>query len=264
MKTHQLRPTIDLNQIGESLLRVRWEPNRDTLVALGSYVLVVGGLLLAFQVFTTAMVAANFITFAIVTLAGVGVALPVLYTVLVRRRPLADVGITRYHLWISLGLGLALGLVTYLNTLALLNTSWSLQMVPLLAMSLTVGLFEAIFFRGWLQLRLESAFGLVPAVVLGALLYALYHVGYGMSASEITGLFVLGLVFAAVFRLTKNIAILWPFFTPVGGFYQVLVDGLNLPIEATYGFVIVLGMMVAVILVAHRLGAQRAAPAVLA
>lgn len=42
----------------------RWQPNRDTWVALGSYVAVVAGLALAFQVFTTERVAANFITFA--------------------------------------------------------------------------------------------------------------------------------------------------------------------------------------------------------
>lgn len=49
---------------------------------------------LAFQVFTTARVAANFITYGVIGLAGFGVALPVLYTVVARRRPLADLGIT--------------------------------------------------------------------------------------------------------------------------------------------------------------------------
>jgi membrane protease YdiL (CAAX protease family) len=59
-------------------------------------------------------------------------------------------------------------------------------------MALAVGLFEAIFFRGWLQLRFENAFGSVPGLVLGALCYSLYHIGYGMNFDELLFLFGLG------------------------------------------------------------------------
>jgi membrane protease YdiL (CAAX protease family) len=232
---------------------VRWQPNRDTLVALISYVLVVSGLFTAFQVFTTERVAANFVTFGPVTLAGLGVVLPVLYTTLIRKRPLTDLGLTAHQLVPSLVLGLLLGWDTYRNTIATLNIAWTREMVPLMTMAITVGLFEAIFFRGWLQLRFEEAFGMVPGLVLGALCYGLYHIGYGMTWSEMLFLFGLGLVFAAVFRVTKNVAVLWPFYTPVGGLYSNLSDGLTLPFEATYGFVLTLGLMVAVIVVAARL-----------
>lgn len=57
-----------------------WRPNRDTLIALVSYGLVVADLYAAFQVFTTDRVAANFVTFGPITLAGLGIALPVFYT----------------------------------------------------------------------------------------------------------------------------------------------------------------------------------------
>lgn len=239
---------------------VYWRPNRDTLVALVSYPLVVGGLFTAFQVFTTEQVAANFITFGPVTLAGLGVVVPVLYTVLVRHRPLADLGLTMHQLVPSLVLGLLLGWDTYRNTIANQNVAWTRDMVPLVTMAITVGLFEAIFFRGWLQLRFEEAFGMVPGIVLGALCYGLYHIGYGMTWDEILFLFGLGLVFATVFRLTRNVAVLWPFYTPIGGLYSNLSDGLILPFEATYGFLLTLGLMVAVIVVAARLHA-RALPA---
>jgi membrane protease YdiL (CAAX protease family) len=227
--------------------RLVWRPNRDTLVALVSYGLVVAGLYTAFQVFTTERVAANFIAFGPITLAGLGVALPVLFTVLVRRRSLADVGLTTRHLLPSLILGLLLGWDTYRNTLATLDVVWSREVLPLVVMALAVGLFEAIFFRGWLQLRFEEAFGVVPAVVLGALCYSLYHVGYGMDWNEMLFLFGLGLVFAAVFRLTRNVAVLWPFYTPIGGLYTNLTDGLTMPFEATYGFLLTLGLMLAAI-----------------
>jgi membrane protease YdiL (CAAX protease family) len=231
---------------------VHWRPNRDTLVALISYILVVGGLFTAFQVFTTEQVAANFITFGPVTLAGLGVALPVLYTVLVRHRPLADLGLTTHQLAPSLVLGLLLGWDTYRNTIAAQNLAWTRDMVPLMTMAMAVGLFEAIFFRGWLQLRFEEAFGMVPGLVLGALCYGLYHVGYGMTWDEMLFLSGLGLVFAAVFRLTKNVAVLWPFYTPVGGLYSNLREGLTLPFEATYGFVLTFGLMTSVIVIASR------------
>jgi hypothetical protein len=159
------------------------------------------------------------------------------------------VGLTTRHLLPSLILGLLLGWDTYRNTLATLDAVWTRQALPLVVMALSVGLFEAIFFRGWLQLRFEEAFGVVPAVVLGASCYSLYHVGYGMEWNEMLFLFGLGLVFAAVFRLTKNVAVLWPFYTPIGGLYTNLTEGLTMPFEATYGFLLTLGLMLAAVVI---------------
>lgn len=229
---------------------IRWEPDRDTLIAFGSYLLVIAGLYTAFQVFTTANVAANFITFGPITIAGLGVALPVLYTALVRDRSLTDLGLTTHQLLPSLALSLILGWDTYRNTLAPMDLSWTRSAVPMITMTLAVGLFEAIFFRGWLQMRFEDAFGLVPGLILGALCYSLYHIGYGMNGSEMLFLFGLGLTFGAFFRLTKNIFVLWPFYTVVGSVYTNMSEGLSLPFEATYGFLITLALMAGVIVFA--------------
>jgi len=235
------------------LADIHWRPNRDTSVAFVSYIGVVAALFVAFQIFTTDHVAANFITFGPIALAGLGVAVPLLYTVLVRRRPLADVGLTTYQLLPSLALGLILGWDTYRHTLGTLDMTWTRAVVPVVTMSLTVGLFEAIFFRGWLQLRFEDAFGLVPGLLLGALGYSLYHIGYGMEGEELVVLFFLGVTFGAMFRLTKNIMVLWPFYTPVGGLFTTLNDGLTMPFEATYGFLLTLGLMVGIIILANAL-----------
>lgn len=243
MRGADARPSTD----ADDLVGVRFRPDRDTAVALASYALVVATLYLAFQVFTTTRVAANFITFGIVGLVGFGVALPVLYTVFVRRRPLRDLGLTTRLLLPSLVLGLVLGADTYLNTLAKLGFAFTREHVALASMTLAVGLFEAVFFRGWLQLRFEAAFGIVPGLLGSALCYSLYHVGYGMAPGEMLFLFGYGLVFGAMFRLTRNVFVLWPFYTPVGGFYANVQGGLALPFEATYGFVIVVALMAAVI-----------------
>lgn len=236
-----------------TLLSIRWIPNRDALVALASYVLVVVGLHTAFQVFTTAQVAANFIMYGIVSLAALGVAVPVFYTVLARRSPLADLGLSTRYLFPSIIIGLVLGFITYLNTIGPMNITWSADYVPLVAMALAVGLFEAIFFRGWLQLRFEASFGLIPGLMLAAGCYALYHVGYGMTADEMVTLFILGLIYGGVFRLTKNVATLWPVFIPMGSLFNRLSEGFTLPFAATYGFVIVLAIMAGAIVIAPRL-----------
>ena len=246
MTTHKVeRPALFKSARG-----LRWQPGRDTLVALGSYLLVVATLYTAFQIFTTERVAANFITFGPLGLALLGVGLPVFYTTRVRGRSLADVGLTTRHLLPSLALGLLLGYDTYRNTLATLDVAWGQALVPLVVMALAVGFFEAVFFRGWLQLRFEEAFGVVPGLLLGALCYSLYHVGYGMEASELVMLFFLGVTFGAMFRLTKNVFVLWPFYTPVGGLFTNLSEGLSMPFAATYGFVLTIVLMIVLVGVA--------------
>jgi uncharacterized protein len=235
-----------------TLAGLHWRVGSDTRVAIASYLLVVAALWLAFQVFTTDRVAANFITFGPVTLLGLGIIVPLAYTTTVRRRPISDLGLTTSALVPSLALGLLLGFDTFYNTLRMVDIEWAAPLVPLVAMTLLVGLFESVFFRGWLQLRFEAAFGVVPGLVLAAVLYSLYHAGYGMTISEMVPLFGYGLVFGAAFRLTRSVFVLWPFYTPVGSLYANLSDGLALPFEATYGFVLVLGAAFVAVLLATR------------
>ena len=114
---------------------------------------------------------------------------------------------------------------------------------PLLWMALAIGFFEAVFWRGWVQLRLEEAFGIIPSILLASALYSAYHIGYGMPVSEMTFLFFIGLMFAVTFRITKSILILWPFFQPGGQLITLVQDKLTLPFLAFLGFVDVLVLM---------------------
>ena len=236
---------------------LRWQPGRDAIIAFISYLLVVGGLYLAFQVFTIDRVAANFITFGPITLALLGVGIPVGYAVFFHGRGIQVLGIRRENLIASIGLGLLLAWDTYSNTVANLELPAGRSMVPLIAMVLAVGLFEAIFFRGWLQMTFERSFGMVPGLILAAACYSLYHVGYGMEAGEMLFLFGLGLTFGAFFRLTKNIFVLWPFYTPMGSLYTNVSEGLSLPFEATYGFVLTLVLMLGLIIVGQRVASRQ-------
>jgi hypothetical protein len=117
---------------------------------------------------------------------------------------------------------------------------------------LAIGFFEAVFWRGWLFQKLETAFGTIPGILISSVLYALFHVGYGMELSEMTFLFFIGLMFCALFLITRNIFILWPLFQPMGQLITVAKEGLELPLIATLGFVEVLLLFLVFTLVMSR------------
>jgi hypothetical protein len=224
---------------------------RDIRAVLLLYVGVVGALYLAFQVFTVDRTLGLFLCYA----AGLilGVVGPVIYTVWMRGRPLADLGLTTKNLRQAVGLGLVLGLIQFFLTLYGYDLPAPVDWVPLLTMSLMVGLFEAIFFRGFVQTRLSASFGTIPGVVAAAALYALYHVGYGMGMREMAFLFGLGLVYGIAYACVNNVLVLWPVLIPLGSFYNNLQSGgFELPWAAIAGFVDVMGIMFAAIWIAHR------------
>jgi len=234
---------------------VRWvrvaPDGRDLAAVALSYIGVVVALRIAFVVFTPERTLGMFLFFAGGLL--LGVAGPVVYTVWVHRRPLRDLGVGLHNLRATLPLALLLGAAQFAVTL------WGYELpapegwVPLLVMALTVGLFEALFFRGFIQGRLEASFGTVPAVVGAAGLYALYHVGYGMGPGELWFLFGLGIVYAIAYRLAGNILVLWPLLIPLGSFFNNLEAGdIELPWASIAGFADVLALMALVLWLARR------------
>jgi membrane protease YdiL (CAAX protease family) len=232
---------------------VSWKPDwRDLRAIAVFYAAIVGLYRLAFVVFTADIVAGLFFSFAAGLL--LGVAGPVVYTVWRRKRPLADLGITRERLPETLVLGGLFAATQFAITL------WGYDLpadaedwVPLLVMSMTVGLFEAIFFRGFVQTRLEASTGTLPGLALAAALYGLYHVGYGMGFGDMTFLLGLGVVYAVAYRLVRNGLVLWPLLTPLGSFFANIEAGdIELPWASIMGFIDVAALMVTVIVVAHR------------
>jgi hypothetical protein len=70
-------------------------------------------------------------------------------------------------------------------------------------------LWEPFFIHGWLQLRFERAFGVLPGVLIAGFGLAIFHVGSTPSQS-LLAIFISGIVYAALFRLTRNPLALWP------------------------------------------------------
>lgn len=223
--------------------RPRTVDRLDLAVIAGLYVAVVALFALAFRGFTQEHVAGLFISFAAGML--LGVVGPVVYTVWVRHRPLADLGITRRNLPQAAALGLFLAAIQFALTLWAYPLPEPEQWVPLLVLAITVGLFEAVFFRGFVQTRLEASFGPIGGVGGASLLYAAYHVGYGMGAAEMVFLFGLGVVYAVAWATVRNILVLWPLLTPLGSFFNNLEGGkIEMPWAAILGFADVLALMV--------------------
>jgi membrane protease YdiL (CAAX protease family) len=224
---------------------------RDLAVIAALYLAVVGLFRLAFTGFTTDQLLGLFLSFA----GGLvlGVAGPIVYTVWLRRRPLRSLGLGAHRLRATIALGLLFAGVQAATMLWGYRLPAPENWVPLLVMSLTVGLFEAVFFRGFVQGRLQASFGTGPAVAGAASLYALYHLGYGMGAGELVFLFGLGVVYAVAYRLTENILVLWPLLTPLGAWFNNLEAGdIQLPWASIAGFGDVLGLMALVIWLAYR------------
>ena len=97
-------------------------------------------------------------------------------TLAVRKRPISDLGLA----WKSLGLSLILQLVFAALQFAGAHRGLHIpafeNLLPLIALALTIGLFNAIFWRGWVLRRLEDCFGIIPAIVLGSILSLIYSI----------------------------------------------------------------------------------------
>ncbi len=238
----------------KQFFEIHWKPNKDFAAVVLSCFLVVGSLYTA-----TVIVGSNvwggmayFILYAVVGALLFGVGLPLYWMVVVRKRPIADLGFTTRWLGVSIILQLVFAGFQFMGTLAKNPLPPFEELVPLIALALSIGFFEAVFWRGWVLLRLEESFGTIPAILFGSALYAAYHIGYGMPASEMIFLFFIGLMFATVFRLTKNVFILWPIFQPMGQLVTLIKDGLTLPLLASLGFIEVLIVMLVLVWLAAR------------
>ncbi|MHB0876852.1 MAG: CPBP family intramembrane glutamic endopeptidase [Anaerolineae bacterium] len=239
---------------------VRWQPTKDLAAVALSYVLVVATIYSATHIATAARGVAYFLLFGVLAATVFGVGLPLWWTVVVRHRPVSDLGISGRHWQWSIGLQVVLAAVQYVATLARTDLPALETLAPLLALALAIGLFEAVFWRGWVLQRLEASFGTLPAVLLGSALYAAYHVGYGMQFGEMPLLFAVGLMYAVAFLATRSILILWPLYQPMGQLVTLIKDQLVLPPIAALGFVEALAAMLILAYVASRWHRAHVAP----
>ena len=238
----------------QKVFAIRWKPNKDLIIIALSWLLVVGSLYTATVIIGSDAWGgiAYFLLYAVVGALLFGVGLPLYWIVIIQKRPLSDLGITTRFLVPSLVLQLVFAALQFIGTLARTQLPSFEEFLPLIALALCIGFFEAFFWRGWVLLRLEESFGIIPAILLGSAVYAAYHIGYGMPSSEMVFLFFIGITFALAFRLTKNVFILYPIFQPMGQLVILIKDKLTLPLAASIGFFEVLIVMFVLVWLAGR------------
>ncbi len=149
-----MNPSI--RQALSEIFKVRWNPGRDLGVVVLSWILVVGALYTATVIVGQAVWGGMgyFLLYAVLGATIFGIGIPVFWMVVIRKRSLADLGITKKYLGLSLILQLVLAAIQYMGTLAKTDLPGFEVLLPLIALSLAIGLFEAIFWRGWVLLRL--------------------------------------------------------------------------------------------------------------
>lgn len=232
----------------KQIFTFRWKPSRDLLAVGISWLLVVGALYTA-----TVLVGegvwggfAYFLLYAVLCATLFGVGLPLYWTVIKRRRPVADLGITTHRLVPSLVLQAVFSVLLYAVTLAKVRLPPVEEVIPLVALALTIGFSRQ--FSGaagsllWDDTCYPDQFRAVCPVP-----YWL-----SMPMNEIGFLFFIGILFAVVFLLTRNIFILWPVFQPMGQLVTLIRDELSLPVLAALGFVEVLVVMFVLVYLAQR------------
>lgn len=132
---------------------------------------------------------------------GMGFIFPAWYACRHEGRGLGELGLRRWPRALAVGVVLAL----------LAPPPWAeAPLLPLISTAVALlmsGAFEEIFFRGFLLPRMERAFGLVPALLLSAAAFSIYHLGYPRfdAPSILLQMFALGLFFALIFRVTGTV-----------------------------------------------------------
>jgi membrane protease YdiL (CAAX protease family) len=160
---------------------------------------------------------------------GTTLVIPLLLQVLVRRRPLRELGIAPVANWRA-GLVLLVWIGVYVVAALLYRPRAGLPMNvhPERVVSIGLGLFgEELLFRGFVQTRLESAHGLPAAWILSSAFFGLVHLAMvfplglaGLLAPLQT--FAIGLLFGAVFAKTRSLFLVWP----VHAVYDLVPGGL--------------------------------------
>jgi len=109
---------------------VKFSNGKEIFAVLLMWCLVVCTLYTAFQVFTIARVAANFITFGFGTILISGIVLPLFYTKIIKGLSLELIGITKKKLKISIFIGIVLTIIQYSQTLINVRFPDVISLIP--------------------------------------------------------------------------------------------------------------------------------------
>ena len=134
-------------------------------------------------------------------------ALPAYVVLKMRGEGLSGLGITTQKIPTCLIISALLAATMYPSLTATLQ-GFDGNPAPNIAYN-AIALWEPLFVFGWLQLRFERAFGILPAILLAGLSFMAYHIG----SFPVSGLIVLGvsgMIYAMIFAYVRNLLVLMP------------------------------------------------------
>lgn len=237
--------TSILNRV-KAILRLRWQVSRDTIVAFASGLIVIALSLALLPFKGTRWHGAAFLVLRdVVMVFGFGFVVPIGHTLFVEKNPLSELGLTRRRWALNLAVNAVLAVLLALQFVAETPAGAGLSLTPAALGAvfylMVAGIFEMLFFYGFLQLRFERAFGIIPGIVLAAAFYSFHHAGF---QPEFVKLFFVGLMYMGVFRTTRSLLIVYPFFWGVGACWDVLVQFGTAPEQLRWSnALVVLGLM---------------------
>lgn len=229
----------------------KWNPTKDTFIAIasGMIAILLSLCMLIFQGDSVASNISHILFRVILMILIVGFAFPLYYVEIIKNESLAVLGITKSKLKISILLNilLAIGLVFVFMKESTGIITLSYESLCAATYILAAGVFEMVFIYGFLRNYLEKAFGIIPAILLTALIYSFHHAGF---QPEFFELFFVGVMYCSVFYITRNIFIMFPFFWGVGATWDVLVDSnAGDGMKNTYGLILAIIIFVSMILI---------------
>jgi len=212
----------------KSLFHLKYQPTKDTAIAfvLGFLVIAISFGLFLFSGDTATDEIGFFVLRDLVMIFSLGFAFPLYYVLIIRKESLSEFGITRQKWLISLVVGVVLAILLLFQFISEAGEVGqeillSSEAIGPIFYIMVAGIFEVIFFYAFLRQRFENAFGIIPGIILAALFYSFHHAGF---QPEFMKLFFVGIMYASVFRITKNALIIYPFFWGVGACWDVLVS----------------------------------------
>lgn len=199
----------------------KWQPEKEALVAFtaGVAVIFLSVLMLPFGVESWIRIAIHDI--GMICLAGI---LFPLYYIQRSGRSFVDFGLTLRRWYVFLPINFILGvflLYIFIYWVPPSGFRFDTETLMTMIVILCTGVFEVVFFYGFLRTLFERAFGVIPAVLLTALFYSFHHIGF---QPEFLLLFFVGVMYAVVYRSGSSVLLIYPFFWGVGALYNVLVQ----------------------------------------
>ena len=239
-----------LSSVARETFALRWRPRGDTAVALLTAVLMVG------LYYANARAAQgsvfSLVVFVILTNGVLNVLFPAYYVLVVRREGLAQLGITRRWWWLALLLSLLVSVLFWPQLQQVAAQHPNIDLVPLLLANGLI-LWEPFFVYGWLQLRFERAFGVIPGIALAAVCFGAYHIGT-FPLSGVGSLVLLGVFFGVLFRVAGgNLLALWPLTWAVTSSIGVLEGGFGFGWSdvATYALLLIVQVVAIALMARH-------------